>query len=143
MAIEISGSVLLVKPDGTFRAESLRRETGETCLPILQRLVGEGTGADAMVDVVRLAPDLDMWIDDEGMYRPSVDADGESHDPVVNGPASIVAALLGFSHQPYYGNAVFTGGADDEGDTVGLRPEVLEKLTTLHRHALRALITGH
>lgn len=62
-----------------------------------------------LVDVVRIAPDLDMWIDDEGALVES---------PVVNPVATALAAAHGFRHQPYVGTVVFTGGADDEGDTV-------------------------
>jgi hypothetical protein len=72
------------------------------------------------VDVVRLAPDLDMWLDDEGMFS-----------GIVNPAASIIAAGFGFSQQLYYGHVLYLGGADRSGNTMGLKPprerELLQK----------------
>lgn len=62
------------------------------------------------VDVVSLSPDLSMWVDDEGMINGAE----------VNALATLLARLAGFTHQPYFGTAVITGGADTEGDTTGL-----------------------
>lgn len=61
-------------------------------------------------DVVRLAPDLDMWVDDEGAIFA---------DPVMNPVASALAASAGFG-PVIFGTVVLTGGADAEGDTVGI-----------------------
>ena len=61
------------------------------------------------VDVVRLGDNMDMWLDDEGMLVGKV-----------NGPATRLARSYGFVWQPYFGVVVVTGGADREGNTVGL-----------------------
>jgi len=61
------------------------------------------------VDVVRLGDNMDMWLDDEGMLVGKV-----------NGPATRLARSYGFVWQPYFGVVVVTGGADRDGNTVGL-----------------------
>lgn len=69
------------------------------------------------IDLVRLAPDLGMWLDDMGMG-------GE-----VNQAATKVAAAHGFTWQPYFRTAVFTGsGVDSEGNTVGLSDEAFRRI---------------
>lgn len=50
------------------------------------------------VDVVRLAPGIDMWIDDEGMMTSDI-----------NPLATAVARTYGWTHQPYFGTALITG----------------------------------
>ena len=72
------------------------------------------------VDVVRLHPELEMWMHDEGLYRCEL-------NPV----ASAVAAGMGFSRQPYCGPVAFTGGADEDGNTLGLSDELAEVLLEL------------
>jgi len=69
------------------------------------------------VDVVALTDQLDMWIDDEGLYRQPI-----------NPAATVLAQLFGFTHQPYHGPVVLTGGADGNGDTIALTPEKLKAL---------------
>lgn len=85
----------------------------------LYRKLVEGTGG-GLVDVVGLAKDLSMWIDDEGMY-------GQDVNPV----ASTVAAAFGFTHQPYWGDVVFTGGVGLEGETLPLSQSRLVQLERL------------
>ena len=67
-------------------------------------------------DCVSLRDDLDMWVDDEGF---------EVEDP--NLVASMIAREHGFG-QTYYGTAVFTGGADEDGATLPLSPQALASL---------------
>ena len=72
------------------------------------------------IDVVRLHPEMEMWVHDEGLYACDL-------NPV----ASAVAAGMGFVHQPYCGPVVFTGGADEDGNTLGLSDELAEVLMEL------------
>lgn len=76
------------------------------------------------VDVVRLADDLDMWVDDEGMYT-----------SVVNDVATVIAARFGHGYQQFYGSALLLGGADRHGNTVGLsatrQREIQQLVTTM------------
>lgn len=46
----------------------------------------------------------------------------------VNMLATGIAAYHGMIYQPYVGTAVFTGGADDEGDTLPLTEEQVQLL---------------
>lgn len=72
------------------------------------------------VDVVRLADDLDMWVDDEGMFG-----------GVMNPLATFIAAQFGPIFQSFYGSVLFLGGANKRGDTVGLRPPREQQLNQL------------
>jgi len=72
------------------------------------------------IDVVRLHPEMEMWVHDEGLYRCEL-------NPV----ATAVAAGMGFVSQPYCGPVVFTGGADENGNTLGLSDELAEVLLEL------------
>lgn len=69
------------------------------------------------VDVVALTTELDMWIDDEGLYNHPV-----------NAPATFLARRYGFTWQPYHGPVLLTGGADADGDTLPLTRDKLMAL---------------
>ncbi|MDH6293177.1 DUF3846 domain-containing protein [Rhodococcus opacus] len=95
--------------------------------------VGESTGAAIRAaigcrwfDVVRLGPDLDMWIDDEG----AVLADAQ-----VNVVATAIARVHGAIWQPFWGVAVFAAH-DRDGETVGLSERVKDALLS------GAILTG-
>ncbi|MDV7357670.1 DUF3846 domain-containing protein [Rhodococcus oxybenzonivorans] len=95
--------------------------------------VGESTGAAIRsaigcrwFDVVRLGPDLDMWIDDEG----AVLADAQ-----VNVVATEIARVYGAIWQPFCGVAVFAAH-DRHGETVGLSERVRDALLS------GAILTG-
>ncbi len=49
--------------------------------------------------------------------------------------ATSIARGFGFTHQPYFGTAVFTGGGDEEGETLGLSEQHVEALMNLARLA--------
>lgn len=70
-------------------------------------------------DVARLDDHLDMWVDDEFAIKP---------DLPVNILATGIARQHGFDYQPYCGTVVFTGGADDEGDTVAIGDEWRDRI---------------
>jgi hypothetical protein len=69
------------------------------------------------VDVVALTSQLDMWIDDEGLYNHGV-----------NEAATLMARRYGFTWQAYHGPVLLTGGADENGDTVPLTRDKLRAL---------------
>jgi hypothetical protein len=72
------------------------------------------------VDVVRLTGQIDMWIDDEGLYTQKI-----------NPAATLLAQRYGFVWQPYHG-PVLLCGVDDEGASVNLtRDQVLAVLAAL------------
>ena len=102
--------VLIVQTDGTSVVQSWTPTADGGLLDQLQGAVG------GLVDVVALTDQLDMWVHDEGLY--------------VCEP-NPVATLLAVAHgrrSPFYGPAVFTGGADADGDTCGLDPRSLAGL---------------
>jgi hypothetical protein len=74
----------------------------------------------ARVDVVRFPDDLDMWVDDEGLFE---------ERPQVNMFASAVAVMLGAQPHPdivpaWVGTVVYAGVR--RGDTVSIKPAARE-----------------
>jgi hypothetical protein len=74
------------------------------------------------VDVVRLAADVDMWVDEEGALMPHLR---------VNQLASYIATRFGYPFQLYVGVVVFSGSADRRGDTTSLSRASRETLLAL------------
>lgn len=72
-----------------------------------------------LYDVVALTTRLDMWIDDEGIYRHPV-----------NKLATLLAVRHGFAWQLYHGPVLLTGGADKDGETLPLTPDMVRALLT-------------
>ncbi|MGW8769010.1 DUF3846 domain-containing protein [Streptomyces sp. NPDC055815] len=111
---------LLVLPDGMFKVIDWPANSGETLKTLRTEI------ECSMVDVVDITPNLSMWIDDEGLY---------SENPYVNVAASYLFSRYATPHQPYLGNAVFTGGTDKDGDTLGLSEdqtlELVQHLLTI------------
>ncbi|MFF9870405.1 DUF3846 domain-containing protein [Streptomyces sp. NPDC013953] len=66
------------------------------------------------VDAVGLTSQLDMWLDDEGLYNHPV-----------NKLATVLAFRFGFTYQSYHGPVLLTGGVDAEGETVPLTKDKL------------------
>lgn len=67
----------------------------------------------SIVEVVHLDDTLEMWCDEEGSPLLKSDA-------IVNFAATVIARHFGFAGQDYWGTVVFTGGVDDDGETLGL-----------------------
>ncbi|TQK49858.1 uncharacterized protein DUF3846 [Streptomyces sp. SLBN-118] len=73
------------------------------------------------VDVVALTDQVDMWVDDEGLFNHPV-----------NKLATLLAVRFGFTWREYHGPVLLTGGADAEGETVPLsKDKILALLTSL------------
>ena len=72
-----------------------------------------------LYDLVALTTRLDMWIDEEGLYRHPV-----------NELATLLAARHGFNFQPYHGPVLLTGGADEDGETLPLNIDMIRALLT-------------
>jgi len=83
------------------------------CLAHLQEVVG------GLVDCVGLTPTADLWVNDEGLYL---------CEP--NPVASVLAHVMADRDlaQPLFGPAVFTGGVDEDGGTLGLSEEAAQGL---------------
>lgn len=78
-------------------------------------------------DCLHLDPDLDIWVDDEGLF----------HEPVqVNEPLTQLrdqfwrdtGVNIPPGWPPLAGKALLTGGVDGEGRTLSLSPEMVEQL---------------
>lgn len=102
--VSVPVSVLVFDVDGTVTAHQWNPDSESGLLRYLQETVG------GLVDVVALDAAVDMWVNDEGLLTEQV-------NPV----ASLVAGSVKRADlQPFYGRAVFTGGADEQGITTGL-----------------------
>lgn len=107
-----TAAALVVSVDGTITDLPLPAENGAR-LDALRKAIG----CD-LVDVVRLTTQLDMWVDDDGMFtqRPNV-------------VATLVARRFGMVWQNYHGTVVFAGFTRD-GETVGLSRDHMYGLLT-------------
>lgn len=83
-----------------------------------------------LVDVVRLDDGVDMWIDDEGLYR-------SGPNPV----ATVMAPMLGYATQRYHGTALFLA-IDEEGATRSLSPEQHRRVLAAAQMAAHAIEHG-
>jgi hypothetical protein len=120
--------LLVVTPDGEVRDHvvlpgTTKLITASNVLQALYELIG-----CSMVEVVRLTPEIDMWVDEEGALRDR---------PRINQLASYIATRFGYPFQLYVGTAVFTGGVDRAGYTLSLgssaRQVLLELIDGLRR----------
>ncbi|MGH7922783.1 MAG: DUF3846 domain-containing protein [Candidatus Dormibacteraceae bacterium] len=87
----------------------------------LNAMYGE-IGCD-LVDCVGLRGDLDLWLDDEGKLN---------QDWVVNPGASALLQSCGIPDL-VAGTALLTGGADEEGNTLGISDETAAQVERLLR----------
>lgn len=105
-------------------AEAVEWDAASGTLRHLQDAVG------GLVDLVGLHEHVTMWVSDNGI------AEGLP----VNVVATAIAHGFGQTHQGYFGPAVFTGGGDEEGETLGLTPEHAEALLDFARLARLQLV---
>jgi Domain of unknown function (DUF3846) len=106
------GCALVLTPDGGISEIDLPSET-HAVLEALYKAIG----CDA-VDVVRLTTQLDMWVDDEGLFT-----------QVPNPVATAFARRYGRTAQTYHGPAVITG-VDGDGNTISLTAEQARGILT-------------
>lgn len=106
--------VVVVFEDGTLRHDTWTLTPGRDCLTHLQEAVG------GIVDCVGLSPTVDLWVHDEGLYRCAP-----------NPMATALAHALAERDltTPLFGPAVFTGGVDSTGETLGLTETTAHTLT--------------
>ncbi len=102
-----------VRIDVDASPSTLTWESPDGTLSALQGAVG------GSVELVSLLPELDMWVDEEGILK----------GLPINPFASAIAHALGARQACYFGPAVFTGGVDDGGHTLPLTEAQLKTLT--------------
>lgn len=83
-----------------------------------------------LVDVVRLDDGVDMWIDDEGLYR-----------AVPNPVATVMAPMLGYVTQRFHGTVLFLA-VDEHGHTRSLSPEQHRRVMGAAQMAAHAIEHG-
>ena len=83
---------------------------------------------DGLIQPVDIG-DITMWVNEEGLLR---------NDLKANWIASGFMKEIG-SDTPIMGDAVFTGGTDDEGNTLGIPEEAKEALLLVTARAKEAL----
>jgi len=105
--------VVVVFEDGTVQHDLWTLTADKDCLAHLQEVVG------GLVDCVGLTPTADLWVNDEGLYL---------CEP--NPVASVLAHVIANRdlRQPLFGPAVFTGGVDEDGATLGLSEQAAQGL---------------
>ncbi|MGW2841937.1 DUF3846 domain-containing protein [Streptomyces sp. NPDC001493] len=107
---------LVMYPNGVIRVVEWPIESF-TSLQVLYREI-----ECDRIDAVAIGADLTMWVDDEGQINGSF----------VNLFATRIYAAHKKPHQLYQGTAVFTGGADRSGDTLGLTRDQIMRLIRMH-----------
>lgn len=103
---------LQITPEGILNELALN-ENGEGQLDVLQAGVG------GWVQAVDLSESLTLWVNEEGKL------DGLPINPIAT---RIWEAVFGAGTDIIVGNAIFTGGTGDEGETLGLSDEEAKKL---------------
>ena len=108
--------------DGTLSALDLAADEDGYVLDGLYRAIG-----CALVDCVRLAPGIDMWIDDEGLLIA---------EPQWNCAATVLVHAFDY-RTTIAGHVVLTGGADEEGNCRGLSELAARKVRELLERVAR------
>lgn len=77
---------------------------------------------DGLIQPIDLDANAVMWVNEEGLFRNDLEA---------NDIATSLYAQMYQITNPIIGDVVFTGGADDNGDTLGLTEEYVKALTEM------------
>jgi hypothetical protein len=101
---------LHIKTDGKVKVLEF---TNDTCYKTLSGAVG------GLIECVALAKDIDMWVNEEGKVF------GLDLNPHAT---RLFQNTFGFI-DPIAGDVIITGGADDEGETLGLSDESIDEIT--------------
>ncbi|MFB7346134.1 DUF3846 domain-containing protein [Streptomyces hydrogenans] len=112
---------LLVCPDGFFKVIDWPAESAQNLRTLYAEIECD------RVDAVDITRTLTMWVDDEGAIV---------SNPSENAFAGLLIYRYATPPQPYFGNVIFTGGVDAEGNTLGLTDdqtlELVGHVLTVH-----------
>lgn len=103
--------VVVVFEDGTVHNDIWTLNADKDCLAHLQEVVR------GLVDCVQLSATADLWVNNEGLLLCAP-------NPVATVLAHVMAGRD--LTQPLFGPAVFTGGADAKGATLGLTQDAAQ-----------------
>jgi hypothetical protein len=87
-------------------------DIAENSLKVLQ------TAVDGYIEAVDIFEDLTMWVNEEFLLR---------SEPDPNDIATAIFSMIGGNYA-IHGTVVLTGGTDEEGNTLGLSPDIAEEL---------------
>jgi hypothetical protein len=107
----MSKLALVVREDFSFE----QLDVAEDFLQKMQNAV------DGLIQPVDLTPSLTLWVNEEGLLR---------NDLAVNTFASILYQEFFNTPTLLMGTAVFTGGTDEEGNTLGLSEGMLAHVSS-------------
>lgn len=86
---------------------------------------------DGLIEAVQVNENVTMWVNEEGLFRPDLKR---------NYLGSVILAVLSGGQQPVIkGDIVFTGSADDNGETKGLQQGDIDHITSMVKRATEAL----
>lgn len=85
---------------------------------------------DGLIQPVDLGPEITMWVNEEGLLR---------GDLVQNWIATGFMRELFSSRSPIMGDVVFTGGVDEDGNTLSVPADALESLRGMASRAKEVL----
>lgn len=80
---------------------------------------------DGLIQPVDLQDDVTMWVNEEGLLR---------NDLAGNSIATGLFVQMLNAQTPIMGDVVFTGGTDEEGDTLGLAEDYVSALEELAKN---------
>lgn len=104
---------LIHKADGTTKIVEF--QLGDS-----YRFLSDAVGG--LIELVRIAPTLDMWVNENFI------AEAEDKELKLNAVATAMYSASLPQPYPILGDVVFTGGSDDEGETLGLTEDTLARL---------------
>lgn len=87
------------------------------------------TAVDGLIQPIDISENLTMWVNEEFLYR--------EQDP--NPVATSFFQTFARGEYPIQGSVVFTGGSDEEGKTLGLKPEDEQLIRQFSEHAILIL----
>lgn len=98
---------------GKCTANEWQIANGHDLLPLLQNEV------KGYIELIVLAPNLHVWLNDEGMHR-----------CIRNVYLEVFVRAFETGYQRLFGRAVFTGGDDGEGETLSLTRTQVDGIIT-------------
>ena len=80
------------------------------------------SAVDGLIQPINLDADVTMWVNEEGLLR---------NDLEMNDIATSLYAQMYEITNPIIGDVVFTGGTDEEGETLGLADDYVDAIYAL------------
>jgi hypothetical protein len=88
---------------------------------------------DGLIQPVDIDDSITMWVNEEGLLR---------NDLAINPLATALFIQIFEAKTPIIGDVVFTGGPDEEGNTLGLGENYLKSITSWARKYRQSVVVG-